>query len=242
MAYVKFNAPDNTQASPGISSAAADSTQQADSAITANSAPPELKNDPQPECPVDGYLWQPGNWAYANGGYYWAPGAWVAPPAFGLLWTPPYWAFDGGVYVLHTGYWGGTVGFYGGLFYGNGYWGDDFVGGRWAGGHFVYNTAVMRIGVGFHYRYEDRTVLRAAPRVRKAFHGAGDRGPTEREKAAELKRVPAARKAAAGNDGHMHAIDKHLPPANIKNPANKKNGGLFNALKKVKQPAPEKKP
>src|ERR1700742_1600375 len=74
--------------------------------ISANIAPPELPVYVQPPCPTDGYLWQPGYWAYdqdAND-YYWVPGVWIAPPSPGLLWTPCYWGFAGGLYGFHAGY------------------------------------------------------------------------------------------------------------------------------------------
>src|SRR5271154_6753361 len=67
--------------------------------IQANIAPPVIPVYAQPECPVDGYLWQPGYWAYDpdSADYYWVPGVWVAPPNPGLYWTPSYWGYDGGV-------------------------------------------------------------------------------------------------------------------------------------------------
>ena len=43
---------------------------QVDISITANVAPPELPVYSQPSCPVNGYLWTPGYWAYDNGDYY----------------------------------------------------------------------------------------------------------------------------------------------------------------------------
>jgi hypothetical protein len=145
-------------------------------AISANIAPPELPVYEQPECPVDGYLWQPGYWAYNDeDGYYWVPGVWVAPPNPGLLWTPAYWGFEGGRYGFHAGYWGPHIGFYGGINYGYGYGGVGFVGGRWDGGHFRYNTAVLRINrVVVRNVYEDRTVIRTGNvNVRVSFNGAG---------------------------------------------------------------------
>jgi hypothetical protein len=51
-------------------------------------APPVLPVYTQPICPGDGYLWNPGYWAYGDEGYYWVPGVWVRPPQPGLLWTP----------------------------------------------------------------------------------------------------------------------------------------------------------
>jgi hypothetical protein len=127
--------------------------------ISVGFAPPALPVYAQPVCPGDGYLWNPGYWAYAPSGYYWVPGVWVQPPGVGLLWTPPYWGFEGGRYGFHEGYWGPHVGFYGGVNYGFGYGGVGFFGGRWDGGHFAYNTAVFNVGGGVHNTYVDRTVI-----------------------------------------------------------------------------------
>src|ERR1700722_10827047 len=74
-------------------------------------APPALPVYEQPPCPVEGYLWSPGYWAYAGGDYYWVPGVWILPPQSGFLWTPGYWGFAGGYYGWHAGYWGAHVGF-----------------------------------------------------------------------------------------------------------------------------------
>ena len=127
--------------------------------ISVGIAPPPLPVYVQPVAPGDGYLWNPGYWAYAPSGYYWVPGVWVQPPSVGLLWTPPYWGFEGGAYGFHEGYWGPHVGFYGGVNYGFGYGGIGFAGGRWEGGHFAYNTAVMNVGGGIHNTYVDRTTV-----------------------------------------------------------------------------------
>ena len=113
--------------------------------ISVGFAPPALPVYTQPVCPADGYLWNPGYWAYGDAGYYWVPGVWVQPPQPGLLWTPGYWGWGGGAYIFHAGYWGPHVGFYGGINYGFGYVGNGFVGGRWDGGHFAYNTAVVNV-------------------------------------------------------------------------------------------------
>src|SRR5579883_317434 len=78
-------------------------------AISITVAPPVLPVVVQPPCPVEGYIWTPGYWAYGDDGYYWVPGVWVAPPTPGLLWTPGYWGFGGGLYVWHAGYWGPHV-------------------------------------------------------------------------------------------------------------------------------------
>jgi hypothetical protein len=108
--------------------------------------PPPLPAYEQPPCPVEGYLWTPGYWAYATGGYFWVPGTWVMPPRVGVVWTPGYWAFGvGGRYLFHDGYWGARVGFYGGINYGGGYVGTGFVGGRWEGGAFRYNAEVTNV-------------------------------------------------------------------------------------------------
>ena len=53
--------------------------------ISIRIGPPVLPVYVQPPCPVDGYLWAPGYWAYGPDGYYWVPGVWVAPPRPGLL-------------------------------------------------------------------------------------------------------------------------------------------------------------
>ncbi|MEO6850530.1 MAG: hypothetical protein ABI166_07865, partial [Mucilaginibacter sp.] len=130
--------------------------------ISARIAPPALLVYTQPACPVDGYLWQPGYWAYDADAsdYYWVPGVWVAPPSYGLLWTPAYWAYDGGVYAFHGGYWGPHIGFYGGINYGGGFFGVGFAGGSWQGNHFRYNTAVVNVNRTIvRNTYIDRTVI-----------------------------------------------------------------------------------
>lgn len=129
--------------------------------ISVGTPPPALPVYVQPACPTDGYLWQPGYWAYDDAdGYYWVPGVWVAPPSPGLLWTPAYWGYSGGVYGFHQGYWGPHVGFYGGINYGFGYGGVGFGGGGWSGGHFRYNTAVVNVNTTVvHNTYIDRTVV-----------------------------------------------------------------------------------
>jgi len=113
--------------------------------ISVGIAPPALPVYVQPICPGDGYLWNPGYWAYGDVGYYWVPGVWVRPPQVGVLWTPGYWGWGGSAFLFHAGYWGPHVGFYGGINYGFGFGGVGFVGGRWEGGHFAYNTAVMNV-------------------------------------------------------------------------------------------------
>src|ERR1700749_2218709 len=113
--------------------------------VSVRLAPPAIPVYEQPLCPVDGYLWIPGYWAYGDEGYYWIPGYWTAPPVEGYLWTPGYWGYAGGIYGWHAGYWGPHVGFYGGVNYGYGYAGVGYVGGGWVGGRFRYNTAVTHV-------------------------------------------------------------------------------------------------
>jgi WXXGXW repeat (2 copies) len=124
--------------------------------ISVGIAPPALPVYVQPVCPGDGYLWNPGYWAYGPVGYYWVPGVWVRPPQVGLLWTPGYWGWGSGAYLWHAGYWGPHVGFYGGINYGFGYGGAGFFGGRWVGGSFAYNTAVLNVNrTVIHNTYVD---------------------------------------------------------------------------------------
>ena len=137
-------------------------------------APPVLPVYAQPPCPVDGYLWTPGYWAY-NTDYYWVPGVWVAPPTIGYLWTPGYWGCNNGFYAFNQGYWGPTVGFYGGVNYGYGYGGYGYYGGRWDGRVFRYNTAVTRVNTSVvHNTFVDRSALnRRATTSRASFNGPG---------------------------------------------------------------------
>jgi len=157
--------------------------------VSIHVGPPALPVYTQPPCPTEGYLWTPGYWAYGPVGYFWVPGVWVAPPRVGLLWTPGYWGFAGGLYGWHTGYWGPHVGFYGGINYGFGYGGVGFVGGHWGGGGFVYNSAVLNVGVGFHNTFVDRTVINNTTVVNNhySFNGEGGVGarPTPEEQATE---------------------------------------------------------
>ena len=142
--------------------------------ISVRIAPPPLPVYVQPECPVDGWLWQPGYWAYDPvDGYYWVPGVWVAPPEPGLLWTPCYWGFDDGVYIFHRGYWARNVGFYGGINYGYGYPGYGFYGGMWSGRVFRYNTAVFRVNrTAVRNVYVNRVNVRPTA-SRASFNGRG---------------------------------------------------------------------
>ena len=128
--------------------------------ISVGFAPPALPVYTQPICPGDGYLWNPGYWAYGPAGYFWVPGVWVRPPQVGLLWTPGYWGWGGSAYIFHAGYWGPHVGFYGGVNYGFGYGGVGFGGGRWVGHSFAYNTAVVNVNrTVIRNTYVDTTVI-----------------------------------------------------------------------------------
>ena len=161
--------------------------------LSANIAPPVIPVYEQPACPVDGYLWTPGYWAYGDDGYYWVPGVWVSPPNPGLLWTPCYWGFDGGVYGFHEGYWGATVGFYGGINYGFGYGGAGFFGGRWSGNHFAYNTAVTRVNTTIiHNTYINNNFVHNNSHT--SFNGRGGimaRPTREEQMAANQRHIPA---------------------------------------------------
>ena len=143
-----------------VSLAASPAKAQIAVGVSIRVAPPAIPVYVQPPCPVEGYMWTPGYWAYGSAGYYWVPGVWVAPPRVGLLWTPGYWGWGGGVYAWHAGYWGPHVGFYGGVNYGFGYGGVGFVGGEWRGGAFAYNSAVANFGsVHVTNVYENRTIV-----------------------------------------------------------------------------------
>ncbi|MFL9483831.1 YXWGXW repeat-containing protein [Chitinophagaceae bacterium LWZ2-11] len=139
--------------------------------IKSQEAPPPIPDYVQPPCPGDGYYWTPGYWSWTTGGYYWVAGIWVMPPSIGLLWTPAYWSFYNGFYGWHPGYWGPHIGYYGGINYGFGYFGTGFYGGRWDGGHFMYNTAVWRVGVNIHNTYVTKVNITNNTRV--SFNGPG---------------------------------------------------------------------
>ena len=149
-------------------------------------APPAIPVYVQPPCPVEGYFWTPGYWAYGPNGYYWVPGVWLAPPQIGFLWTPGYWGWETGRYFWHGGYWGPHVGFYGGVNYGFGYGGHGFYGGRWDGGAFRYNAAVWHVGGGFHNTYSERPAV--GPGASHASYAGGPGGieakPTPEEESA----------------------------------------------------------
>jgi len=208
--------------------------------ITARIAPPALPVYVQPACPTDGYLWQPGYWAWDNDAqdYYWVPGVWVAPPNPGLLWTPAYWGYDGGVYGFHAGYWGPHVGFYGGINYGFGYGGFGFGGGVWVGNAFRYNTAVFNVNrTVVHNTYIDRTVIVNNTRVNNhtSFNGPGgvDAKPRPEELAAmKEQHIPATaqqmkHEQTAHQDKSQFASVNHGRPSKVA--MNKVGGAHFTA-------------
>ena len=150
-------------------------------------APPPLPVYEQPPCPVDGWIWTPGYWAWSSAGYYWVPGTWVAPPRVGVLWTPGYWAFAGGAYMWHPGYWGPHVGFYGGVHYGHGYTGAGYAGGRWVGNRFAYNRSVTNVNTTIIHNTYNETVINNVNVTRVSYNGgAGIRAqPTAQDRFAE---------------------------------------------------------
>jgi hypothetical protein len=168
--------------------------------IQANVAPPEIPVYEQPACPDDGYLWQPGYWAWDPDAadYYWVPGVWVAAPQPGYLWTPCYWGYEGSAYIYHPGYWGQHVGFYGGINYGGGFFGIGFAGGEWQGNQFRYNTAVVNVNTTvIHNTYVDRTVINNSTIVNNhVSYNGGSGGVTAKPRPEELQA--------------MH--EPHLPP------------------------------
>jgi len=191
--------------------------------ISINIAPPVLPVVEQPPCPVEGYIWTPGYWAWGAGGYYLVPGVWVAPPSVGLLWTPPWWGWNNGVYVFNEGYWGPTVGFYGGINYGYGYFGDGYWGGRWEGNVFRYNTAVTRVNTTVvHNTFVDRSVVsRQVNASHASFNGSNGvkAEPTAEQRAAaeNAQKTPPtsqqlARQEAASKDRNLQASVNHGHP------------------------------
>ena len=186
-----------------------------------NIAPPVLPVVEQPPCPVAGYIWTPGYWAYEND-YYWVPGVWVPPPSVGLLWTPPWWGWRNGAYVFNQGYWGPTVGFYGGINYGYGYTGNGYWGGRWSGNTFQYNTAVTRVNTNVvHNTYINNSVKQNVNVNRTSFNGPNGikAEPTaeQRAAAANAKKVgptsqQLSRQQAASKDQNLRAsVNKGHP-------------------------------
>ena len=192
----------------------------AEADIQASEPPPALPQYEQPPCPVEGYLWAPGYWAWAPAGYYWVPGTWVAPPRVGLLWTPGYWGFAGGLYVFHAGYWGPHVGFYGGVAYGFGYTGVGFAGGRWVGSSFAYNQSVTNVNVTVVHNTYNETVINNNVTVNRVSYNGGAGG---------IHAVPTAQERMAAQEQHVAPTPEqhqHVQQA-AANPAllAKNNGG-----------------
>lgn len=171
--------------------------------ISVNLAPPPLPVYVQPPCPTDGYLWQPGYWAYSqdDADYYWVPGVWVAPPRPGVYWTPCYWGFSDGVYGFHQGYWGPHVGFYGGINYGFGYGGVGYGGGEWHNGGFRYNTAVVNVNkTVVHNTYINNTVINnTIVNNHTSFNGQGG-----------VNTVPTPQERAASREQHFQPTSEQL--------------------------------
>ncbi|HVS98821.1 MAG TPA: YXWGXW repeat-containing protein, partial [Puia sp.] len=170
--------------------------------ISLRVGPPVIPVYTQPPCPVDGYIWIPGYWAYDDDyGYYWVPGYWAEPPEIGFLWTPGYWACSDGIYAWHPGYWGPHIGFYGGVDYGCGYYGNGYVGGGWVGGRFRYNTAVTNVNTTVVRNvYVDRTVVRHTTVNRVSYNG----GP------GGIHARPSAAQAEAMRDRHVQATSAQM--------------------------------
>jgi hypothetical protein len=187
--------------------------------ISIRVAPPAIPVYVQPACPVEGYLWTPGYWAYGESDYYWVPGVWIAPPRVGVLWTPGYWGWGGGVYAWHGGYWGPHIGFYGGVNYGFGYGGVGFVGGEWRGGRFAYNTAVVNVNTTvIHNTYINKTVI-VNNTTRTSFNG-GPGGISRRENEGELR---------ASHESHIQPTStqishQHMASTNRANFASENHG------------------
>src|SRR5579872_904329 len=146
--------------------------------ISITIGPPALPVYEQPPCPSEGYLWDPGYWAYDydDGDYYWVPGTWVTAPEPGLLWTPGYWGWNGGAFIWNEGYWGPHVGFYGGVVYGFGYFGVGFEGGRWDHDHFFYNRSVTNINVVNVHNVYNETVVNNNVTVNHVSYNGGPGG------------------------------------------------------------------
>ncbi len=216
--------------------------------VNINIAPPELPVYEQPPLPAEGWLWQPGFWAYGDEGYYWVPGTWVEPPRPGLLWTPGYWGFNNGAYVYNEGYWGPHVGFYGGINYGYGYNGSGFFGGEWRGGVFAYNRAAVTNFGGVHVtNVYNRTIV--VNRVTNVSFNGGPHGiearPTPEQE--QFAHEPHIQRTAI-QVAHMHAASQnrellasanhgHPPIAATPRPNEFKGPGIVPARAAAERPA-----
>ena len=175
--------------------------------ISITIGPPALPVYVQPPCPTDGYLWNPGYWAYGPDGYYWVPGVWVAPPRVGVLWTPGYWGFGGGAYLWHAGYWGPHVGFYGGVNYGFGYAGVGFGGGVWVGGAFRYNTAINNTTIVNRASFNGPGGVRAVPTPQEQTAMREQHfQPTQNQLAHQQTASQDRAQLASANGGHPGAL------------------------------------
>jgi hypothetical protein len=156
-------------------------------AVQITVGPPMIPVYVQPPCPVEGYIWTPGYWAWGDGDYYWVPGVWLYPAQPLYLWTPGYWVYENGYYGWNDGYWGPHVGYYGGVYYGHGYEGEGYSGGYWERGSFRYNTAVTNVNTTvIHNTYVDNSAPRNGGSNRASYNGPGGitAKPTPRERTA----------------------------------------------------------
>ena len=192
--------------------------------IMAQIAPPQLLNYDQPYLPGDGYIWEPGYWAWSPGGYYWVPGEWVLPPQYGSVWTPGYWAFADRGYSWMPGYWGNQIGYYGGINYGNGYYGNGYAGGRWYGHRYHYNRAVTHVRWTNRNVYFDRSVV-VHRTVRTSYNGGNGihARPTEAQQnyarqrhvpptAMQRNHVAAAARNPIRPNMPSHVMQRHAAP------------------------------
>lgn len=211
----------------------------ADVDMRTEEAPPPLQDSDQPVCPVDGYLWTPGFWAWSAAGYYWVAGEWVEPPRVGVLWTPGYWEYADDVYLFHLGYWAPEVGYYGGIDYGFGYFGVGYAGGRWVGNSFAYNRNVSNIGTrpyrniyseasnynGAHNRVSYNGgpggVLMAATAQQRVRMAESHIPPTlmQRQQLAQAARIPTPVPQVSNRMREVEANSNRLPMSNGANSA-----------------------
>ena len=222
--------------------------------IGVHNAPPALPYYTQPYCPVDGYMWTPGYWAYADeyNDYYWVPGDWVRPPQYGFYWTPCYWGFSEGYYRFHNGYWGPNIGYYGGVNYGYGYYGSGFQGGRWKNKHFEYNTAAMNVNRNVvHNTYVDRKYIRKNnSKSRPSYNGpGGERAmPNARERVAMNEKhaqptsAQATHQQTASKDRSHFASENKGRPANTSVKRAEVRGSNSQGSQQVRQQQQKKQP
>jgi hypothetical protein len=216
-----------------IATSAANAQVSVGLSISAGIAPPAIPVYEQPVCPSDGYVWQPGYWAYdPTDGYYWVPGVWVAPPTVDVYWTPCWWGFSAGVYGFHAGYWGPHVGFYGGVNYGFGYNGDGFYGGRWDHGHFAYNSAAWHVNRTIvHNTYVNNTYVHNSNHYSFNGPGGAHATPNREQMMAEHDRHISATSAQMSHQSFASHNRAQFASANHGHPAvtamNRPNGRAF---------------